>query len=111
MRALLIEVRDVRLEHPQQVTLAEHQHIAQALMPHAFEEAFAHGIGIWSRDRRLEDLAASARRNAGKRLAIFGGVIADEKLWPLTKKRRLPQLLGNPAVAGRVTHPNMHHPS
>src|SRR5258708_32288276 len=110
MRALLIEVRGVRLEHPQQVTLAEHQHIAQALMPHAFEEPLAHGIGIWSRDRRLEDLDASARRNPGKRLAIFAVVIADEQLWPLTNSRRLPQPPGTPAVAGRVGHPAMHDP-
>src|SRR5258708_38975881 len=105
MRPLLIEVRDVRLDHPQQVTLAEHQQMIQTVVAYAFEEAFAHGIGIRGRNWRLEDLDASTCRNASKGPSIFAVVIPNEILWSLTERRSLTQLLSNPAIAGCVSDP------
>ncbi len=64
----MVEVGDIRAEHPPQVRLAQDQEVIQARPPHAAEEALAESVRPRGADGRAQDcdpLAAATRAKVG----------------------------------------------
>ncbi len=68
MRPVVVEVAHVLAEDAPQVGLAQDEDVAQALAPHAAEEALAGGVLARRPVRRPQFRDAGRRRDTGERL-------------------------------------------
>ncbi len=110
MRARLVEVRHILLEHSTEMGLAHDHDVIEALAAHAPQQAFAERIRAWCLDRRSEHLDPCSHCNGIEVRPVFRIIITNQILRPLAVGRRFPQLLRDPRVTWRARHPDVHDP-
>ncbi len=76
-------------------------------MSNAFQESFANGIGVWSRNRCFENFNARFCGNARELLTKFTVIIANETLRLLVKRSSFTQLLSDPIIRWRIGYAKM----
>ena len=99
---------DVRLQNATQLSLAEYEHVVEALSAHRIKKAFADGVQIWGARRDLHNLDLSALGHGGEPLPELVIVVSDEVLRSVTVRRGLPELLGRPGVGRAADHIEMN---
>src|SRR5690554_5809877 len=98
MRTCVIEVPDILLDFPAQMTLTQDQDVIQQFTPDAANEALADRIGFGGFDWCMDHINASALRDAFELVAILAIVVADQKARSCAKWRSFAKLLGHPSI-------------
>ena len=81
------------------MSLAQDYHVIEALAAYTTEQTFTNGIGLGSRDRRVQQSDARPLYDMLKLNAILAIVIAYQESRPCAKWGRLTHLLSDPGIA------------
>jgi hypothetical protein len=92
----LVEVPAVLSENREQVPLAEHENVIEALPTHASEKTFADGVRLRGSHWRLEHSRPHALGRSVELQPIFVVAIANDEAWADAERRRVAQLLRHP---------------
>jgi len=78
MRASLVEVERIRVEHSVKLLLMEDEQVIETFATHTPEKALTDGIGSWSVIRRFENLDATRECNPSEVHPKLAIIIPDE---------------------------------
>ncbi len=110
MRARLIEELTIVVNHPPDMLLAQNQNVVQTFASDRSHESFAERVRFRSIRWRVDEFDPSTRDRAFKMDPLLVIVVADQEAWPFPKRGGFAHLLGDPGIAGRAGHADMHHP-
>ena len=99
---------DVLFQNATQLSLAEDDHMVEALPAHRTKKAFADGVQIGGARWDLHKLDLSTLGHGGEPLSKLVIVVSDEVLRPRAVRCGLPELLGRPGVGRAPSHVEVH---
>jgi hypothetical protein len=111
MRPQGIEVVHIRAHEATQMSLPKDEQVIEAFPTHGTDKAFADSIGPERFNGGGDHVNMSTRRDSSEMHPILVVVIADQMLGPLTKGRRLAQLLSGPLVGRMARDADVNHPA
>jgi hypothetical protein len=111
VRPRMVEVGLILLHCPIEMSLIQHQEEVQAFPPHVAQKSLTNGVGLRRLIGRGQNLNPAPIRHPGEGLPILVVVVVNQEARTLTAGRRLPQLLGHPAIIRASGHPKMHQPT
>ena len=79
MRSGLVEILHMFFNHPIEMALTQDQHVSKALTPHATQESFADGIGVWRAIGRFQNFNFARRGHLGESLTMFAIAISNQE--------------------------------
>ena len=111
MGTRVIEVKHVRFGQTPSMAFAQNKDVIEEFTPHTSHETLTHRVRLGCVGWCVDERDPGAIHRMVEQRTILAVIIADQKTWTFSKRRRLSDLLGQPSIAGGTGHIDMHHPS
>src|SRR5215472_13988920 len=109
MRPGLVEVEQIRMEHPMELLLMQDEQVIETLTSHTTQEALTDRIGSRSRIRSFEHLDVTGFGNPIEGHPKLAIIITDEIPRPYPIGGGFSKLLCRPSVSGRSCDAHVDH--
>ena len=91
------------------MTFAQNKDVIKKLTPHTAHETLTHRVRLGRIGWRMDERDPGSFHRMVEQRTVFTVIIADQKTWTLSKRRRLSDLLGQPGITGEAGHIDMNH--